>query len=55
MSLFYDPKKKEPQAWVLPFFIVIALLFVIVAFIIMKNMSDKTIKEEATQQEDIFK
>ncbi len=50
MSIFYDPKKKRTQLWVVISFVIIAIVIVSLVIILAKNFNKNNIQEDDTQK-----
>jgi hypothetical protein len=57
MSIFYDPKTRKPQPWVIFAFILVPVILVALLFIIGGPMAERTQKAEGSapkNETDIF-
>ena len=53
MTIFYDPQKRQPQAWVIPTFILMVIVLAVVVWVYGQNQA-KVKGAHTEQQVDIF-
>ena len=55
MALFYDPKTKKPQVWIMGLFIVIPIVIIIVSLNVGKSIAKKKKENEKKESaQEIF-
>lgn len=55
MSLFYDPKTKKPQVWVIGAFILVPILIMLIFYVLGQSaMKKQTAEPEKIEEPDIF-
>ena len=53
MSVFYDPQSRKPQVWVIPFFILVTIIFIVTIYVVGQSKAkEKALHKEA--EVDIF-